>query len=103
MSRHRLVRNMNIQDVLDDDALSDGGDDMTEEQQVLMENGLLEIRGVIGDEASSGFDDATIKDVLWEYYFDMERALSWLYDERDRRIAAIERKGRLFFGLLLLG
>lgn len=33
MSRHRHVRNINIHDELNDDALSDGGDDMTPQQQ----------------------------------------------------------------------
>lgn len=65
----------------------------------------------MGDEATSGLDDAIIKDALWEYYFDMEKVLSWLYgvlsspasfsatyaeasDEQERRIAVKERKGR---------
>ena len=33
----------------------------------------------MGDKATSGLDDAVIKDALWESYFDVEKALSWLY------------------------
>ncbi|KIJ70437.1 hypothetical protein HYDPIDRAFT_172255 [Hydnomerulius pinastri MD-312] len=94
MSRHRLVRNMNLHDELDDDALSDGGDDMTEEQHAQMESGLEHIRAVMGDEAASGLDDEIIKDTLWQFYFDIEQSIGWLYEEQERRAAAKERKGR---------
>ncbi|KAI6165017.1 hypothetical protein EDD17DRAFT_323534 [Pisolithus thermaeus] len=54
MSRHRLVRNINIQD---DDALSDGGDEVTDEQYAQLESGLTHVRAVMGDEAISALDD----------------------------------------------
>jgi len=76
-----------------------------------LESGLGHVRTVMGDEAMSGLDDGVIKDALWDYYFDVEKALSCLYgvlssptsfraayaeasDEQERRIAAKERKGR---------
>ncbi|KAI6047032.1 hypothetical protein EDC04DRAFT_3051596 [Pisolithus marmoratus] len=92
MSRHRLVRNINIQDELDDDALSDGGDEVTDEQYAQLESGLTHIRAVMGDEGTSALDDGVIKDVLWDYHFDVEKAVEWLYEEQERRIAAKERK-----------
>ncbi|KAI6122791.1 HBS1 N-terminus-domain-containing protein [Pisolithus croceorrhizus] len=92
MSRHRLVRNINIQDELDDDALSDGGDEVTDEQYAQLESGLTHVRAVMGDEAISALDDGVIKDALWEHYFDVEKAVAWLYEEQERRIAAKERK-----------
>ncbi|KAJ8588768.1 hypothetical protein M405DRAFT_237499 [Rhizopogon salebrosus TDB-379] len=93
MSRHRLVRNMNIRDELDDDALSDGGDDMTSEQHAQMESGLERIREIIGNEAVSGLDDNIIRNILWDEYFNLQSTLSLLYEEQDRRASAKNRKG----------
>ncbi|KAF8845633.1 hypothetical protein BDN67DRAFT_1006911 [Paxillus ammoniavirescens] len=92
MSRHRLVRNINVQDELDDDALSEEGEDMTDEQHAQMESGYEHIRAILGDEAVSGLDEGFIKDTLWQFYFDIEKSVSWLYDEQERRAAARERK-----------
>ncbi|KAG1753691.1 uncharacterized protein EDB91DRAFT_412217 [Suillus paluster] len=92
MSRHRLVRNMNIHDEMDDDALSDGGDELTPEQHAQMTSGLEQIREIIGDEAVSGLDDNVIKDILWDEYFNIESTLSLLYEEQDRRASAKNRK-----------
>ncbi|KAF8351200.1 hypothetical protein F5887DRAFT_196901 [Amanita rubescens] len=93
MSRHRHVRNINIHDELDDDALSDGGDhDMSPEQQAEMEAGLESVRAVIGNLDTSGLSDTTLRDVLWEYYFDIGRTIQWAIDEQERRRRAEERK-----------
>jgi hypothetical protein len=82
-------------DELDDHALSDGGEEeMTIEQQGLpeanllasvhaeyvqaqMNDGLEQVRLVIGDEVTSELSDNSIKDALWEYYFDIERTVQW--------------------------
>ncbi|KIY45914.1 hypothetical protein FISHEDRAFT_48274 [Fistulina hepatica ATCC 64428] len=92
MSRHRYVRNMNLQEEMDDDALSDGGDDMTPEQQEQMEKALDHVRQIIGDEATSGLSDNVIRDVLWDEYFDVEKTLDWCFEEQRRKKAADERK-----------
>ncbi|KZP07150.1 hypothetical protein FIBSPDRAFT_294518 [Athelia psychrophila] len=93
MSRHRLVKNMNLADELDDDALSDGGEeDLTTEQQAQMEAGLERVRALLGPFETSGLDDKVIKDALWNGYFDVESSVGWLLEERDRRQAALERK-----------
>ncbi|KAG5644567.1 hypothetical protein DXG03_008141 [Asterophora parasitica] len=55
---------------MDDDALSDGGDEVTEEQHE-------QIRNVLGDEGVSGLSDKDIKDALWEFFFDEEKAIQW--------------------------
>ncbi|KAF8974681.1 hypothetical protein BDZ97DRAFT_1935463, partial [Flammula alnicola] len=111
MSRHRSIRNLNIQDELDDDALSDGGEgDMTLEQQGLqsgtllesvrteyiqaqMNDGLEQVRLIIGNEDISELSDNSIKDALWEYYFDVEKTVQWSLEERERRRVAKDRKG----------
>ncbi|KAG2362005.1 hypothetical protein BDR07DRAFT_1079527 [Suillus spraguei] len=92
MSRHRLVRNMNIHDELDDDALSDGGDELTPEQHAQMALCLEQIRELMGDEAVSCLDDDFIKETLWDQYFSVENSLSYLYEEQDRRASAKTRK-----------
>jgi hypothetical protein len=82
-------------DELNDDALSDGGEEeMSIEQQGLpeanmlasvhaeyaqaqMNDGLEQVRLVIGNEVTSELSDDSIKDALWEYYFDIERTVQW--------------------------
>lgn len=84
-------------DELDDDALSDGGDaELTPEQQGLnkialfaslhaehtqaqMNYALEQVRIVLGNEDVSGFSDNSIKDALWEYYFDVEKTVAWAF------------------------
>ncbi|KAG6903305.1 hypothetical protein C0995_013058 [Termitomyces sp. Mi166 len=93
MSRHRHIRNINIQDELDDDALSDGGEEeITDEQHAQLLHGLEEVRQVIGDEYVSGFSDNELKDVLWECFFDIEKTIQWALEEQNRRQIARERK-----------
>lgn len=80
---------------LDDDALSDGGEgEITPEQsglhetqmlesvraeyiQAQMNDGLEQVRLIIGGEDVSELSDNSIKDALWEYYFDVEKTVQW--------------------------
>jgi hypothetical protein len=82
---------------LDDNALSDGGEDaLTEEQQGIyrsslfqdiltqnepteqLNNGLEEVRVILGAENQNGMSDVMIKDALWEFYFDVRETVQWL-------------------------
>ncbi|KAF9057448.1 hypothetical protein BJ165DRAFT_33338 [Panaeolus papilionaceus] len=93
MSRHRAIRNLNIQAELDDDAFSEPEEDqLTEEQQAQMNDGLEQIRQVIGSADFSGVSDQSIKDALWEYYFDVDQTIQWAMDEQERRRIAKEKK-----------
>lgn len=82
-----------------------------------MESGVEHIRAVVGDEATSGLDDAIIRDTLWQFFFDIEQSTAWLFgssspchpppfssipEEQERRAAARERKGRPSYLLSLL-
>lgn len=120
---------------LDDAAFDDDGDEMTEEQHgpssrpppapaphpspctAQIESGVEHIRAVVGDEATSGLGDAIIRDTLWQFYFDIEQSIAWLFgplspchqallshfpEEQERRAAARERKGRPSYILSLL-
>ncbi|KAI0771977.1 hypothetical protein BD413DRAFT_475037 [Trametes elegans] len=93
MSRHRFVRNININEELEDDAISDGGeDDLSPEDYDRMMDGLEHIRATLGDERQSALTDQDIKDSLYEYYFDVEGAITDLLDKQERRFAARERQ-----------
>ncbi|ETW84469.1 hypothetical protein HETIRDRAFT_170967 [Heterobasidion irregulare TC 32-1] len=79
MSRHRFVRNLDLDDERDDGALSDGGgEDIPPEEQAQMESGLEHIRAVLGSEAESGLSDSVIRETLWDSYFDVEKSVEWL-------------------------
>ncbi|TFK43259.1 hypothetical protein BDQ12DRAFT_170939 [Crucibulum laeve] len=93
MSRHRIIRNMNIDDELDDDALSDGAqEELTPEEQEQMEDAFDYVRQVIGGEDASGISDTAIKDILWGNYFDAQHTVQWALEEQERRQMARERK-----------
>ncbi|KAJ4472184.1 hypothetical protein J3R30DRAFT_3709634 [Lentinula aciculospora] len=95
MSRHRYVKNLNIADELDDDALSDGVDEeeMTAEQQLKMNDVLEEIRNVIGEEEISGLPDSEIKETIWYYNFGISESIHWCLDQQEKRRAVQERQG----------
>ncbi|KAG6850053.1 hypothetical protein H0H93_001869 [Arthromyces matolae] len=98
MSRHRHYRNINIQDELDDDALSDGGEEeMTDEEHARLLHALEEVRQVLGDENVSGLSDREIKDVIWEFFFDVQETIRWALDEQKKKQLARDRK-ELDFG-----
>ncbi|KAG2185185.1 hypothetical protein INT44_001975, partial [Umbelopsis vinacea] len=86
MSRHRNVRNLDIDDVLAEDDYSDeeeydqaegGGMDLSEmsdEDRAAMDEGVAHIYSVIGDDTSISLQ--TIQETLWYYYFDKEESIS---------------------------
>ena len=45
--------------------------------QVQMNDGLEQVRLIIGGEDVSELSDNSIKDALWEYYFDVEKTVQW--------------------------
>jgi hypothetical protein len=45
--------------------------------QAQMNDGLEQVRLIIGDEDLSELSDNSIKDALWEYYFDVEKTVQW--------------------------
>ncbi|KAJ8522995.1 hypothetical protein ONZ45_g508 [Pleurotus djamor] len=95
MSRHRDIRNLNLQDELDDDALSDGGDfDMTPEEQEQMNDALEQVRHIVGDVYDCGISDADLKNVLWDRYFNVHETVGWVFEEKERRAQARDRKGK---------
>ncbi|KAK0191295.1 hypothetical protein F5146DRAFT_594552 [Armillaria mellea] len=93
MSRHRDVRNINLNDELDDDPLSDGGDEeMTDKEQDELNATFEQVRDVIGDEETTGISEREIKQYLWDCFFDVNQTVQWALDEQERRRVARERK-----------
>ncbi|KAH9894386.1 hypothetical protein C8Q73DRAFT_745894 [Cubamyces lactineus] len=93
MSRHRFVRNIDIHEELEDDAISDEGeDDLSPEDYERMMDGLEQIRATLGDERQSALTDEDIKASLYEYYFNVEQAIEDLLEKQARRFAARERQ-----------
>ncbi|KAF7800114.1 hypothetical protein EIP86_011359 [Pleurotus ostreatoroseus] len=68
---------MDLAEELDDEAMSDGAEDeLTTEDYERLEEGLEQIRNMIGSEAQSGITDDEIKDTLWNAYYDVEASLN---------------------------
>ncbi|SJL01688.1 uncharacterized protein ARMOST_05011 [Armillaria ostoyae] len=80
-------------DELDDDALSDGGDEeMTEQEQAELNATFEQVRDVIGDEDTTGISEREIKEYLWDCFFKVDQTVEWALDEQERRRLARERK-----------
>ncbi|KAK4049472.1 hypothetical protein OIO90_005423 [Microbotryomycetes sp. JL221] len=99
MSRHRAVKNLDLDDELDDQALDSGGDDyyddMTDEQhgtrsllnrEAQMASGLAAVQQVLGP--ATPISDRDIRDALWDSYFDVDGTIAYLLDEQHKREAA---------------
>ncbi|KAJ2450907.1 hypothetical protein EV183_003966 [Coemansia sp. RSA 2336] len=88
MSRHRAIKNLNIEEELDDgadDGLYDELNDMSEEDALRMHNGVQSIKAVLG--ADCGISDDKIKETLWYYYFDESASIAWLRNaEHDEQV-----------------
>ncbi|KAJ7774209.1 hypothetical protein DFH07DRAFT_912701 [Mycena maculata] len=96
VARHKLFKNMNLDAQLeDDDVLSDGGEEyVSPEHQARLNDGLDRVREVIGGPDHSGLSDTDIKDVLWDYHFDIEETIQWAFEEIEKNNQAQERKAQ---------
>lgn len=96
MSRHRAVRNLNLDDELADDGdeFEDNPyDDISEEDHIQLEDALarlISLIGAPGDE--TGFTEREMKDTLWDAYFDVDQALNVLVEERSKRESKEKKK-----------
>ncbi|KAG0277407.1 HBS1-like protein [Linnemannia exigua] len=88
MSRHRNVRNLDLDDVLDD-----GYDDedyaeeqaMTTEEQAQMADATEDVKAMLGN---AKVTIKEIQDALWYYYFDVDQAAVYLLDELAKKTKA---------------
>ncbi|KAF9121855.1 HBS1-like protein [Mortierella sp. 14UC] len=85
MSRHRNVRNLDLDDVLDD-----GYDDedyadeqtMTAEQEAQMADATEDVKAMLGN---AKVTIKEIQDALWHYWFDVDQAAVYLLDELAKK------------------
>lgn len=98
MSRHRAVRNLNLDDELaedDDFDVQDVNpyDDISEDDRAQLEDALAQLIEVLGQPGnSSGFTEREMKDTLWDAYFDVDQSVATLVEERSKREQKEKRK-----------
>ncbi|KAG8996820.1 Hsp70 suppressor, GTPase facilitates ribosomal subunit dissociation [Tulasnella sp. JGI-2019a] len=95
MSRHRFVRNINIQDELDDhfDDEEDPFEGITLDQQAQLDSATDNVLNLLGPEQDSLISETEIRKKLWDVYFDVDLTLEWAFDEQKRRKSARGKKG----------
>lgn len=71
MSRHRDVRNLDYDELLDDEA---GNGEMTPQELERLDAAVEAITQRLGD----GFSLKEIKDTAWYYYFDVDQSTNYL-------------------------
>ncbi|KAL9015493.1 MAG: hypothetical protein Q9185_007113 [Variospora sp. 1 TL-2023] len=82
MSRHKLIKSMDLDDELDDfdgvnyDDDFDASDELTADDKVRLREGVAQVRAVLGPSIS--LNDKDIEDSLWHYYYDVDKTINYL-------------------------
>ncbi|KAI8353367.1 hypothetical protein BD560DRAFT_336670 [Blakeslea trispora] len=91
MSRHRAVRNLDIDDVLEEDEYNSEYDENEFDEEQLsnedldrLDDGLDYVYGVIGYDTF--LTAREIKEALWNFYFDQEQTVDWALGNTHLRI-----------------
>ncbi|KAK6581257.1 hypothetical protein PZA11_005948 [Diplocarpon coronariae] len=93
MSRHKLVKNLDLHDELDDfdggDEYADDGADeeLSEEDQENMRVGTIAVRAELPPSATH-ITNKQIQEALWHYYYDIEKSVGYLvntYVEKPKK------------------
>ncbi|SJX64460.1 related to translation elongation factor HBS1 [Sporisorium reilianum f. sp. reilianum] len=93
MSRHRAVRNLDLDEELAEDDYYDDDpyDNLSPEDHDAMTEAYAQTLDVLGPISSNGFTEREIKDILWDAYFDVDSAVTQLVEEKSRREAKAEK------------
>ncbi|EIE76360.1 hypothetical protein RO3G_01064 [Rhizopus delemar RA 99-880] len=97
MSRHRAVRNLDVDGILEEDYYQSESEndfdesELTNEDLDLLDEGLEYIESVIG-ENNGILSSRQIKEALWYYYLNKEETLEWALDEISKAKALEEKK-----------
>ncbi|MCJ1478359.1 Hsp70 suppressor, GTPase facilitates ribosomal subunit dissociation [Lambiella insularis] len=90
MSRHKLVKNMNLDDELDDfdgggtydeDKDGAGEEELSPEDKAQLQEGTAQVRSILGPEVA--VTDKDIQDSLWHYYYDIEKTVTYLLNQQS--------------------
>ncbi|RIA81961.1 hypothetical protein C1645_532010 [Glomus cerebriforme] len=84
MSRHRIVRNLNAADILENydydyndyDDYDDENYEMTPEDKAQMDKGKILVKNVIGQ--IEEISDKDIENALWNHYYNAEDTIAYL-------------------------
>ncbi|KAK0739094.1 hypothetical protein B0T21DRAFT_361924 [Apiosordaria backusii] len=74
MSRHRAVRNLDYDEVMDE---FEENLEEEEENRLLMEQGVADVRDALGAEAAK-VTKTQIEEALWHYYYDVDKSVTYL-------------------------
>jgi len=82
MSRHKLVKNLDLDDEMDDydggeEYADDGAEELSEEDQENMRVGTIAVRAELPATATH-ITDKQIQEALWHYYYDIEKSVGYL-------------------------
>ncbi|WWC60885.1 uncharacterized protein I303_103461 [Kwoniella dejecticola CBS 10117] len=80
MSRHRFVRNLD----LDDEMNEEEEEGYSQEEQAQMASAMPIAKNALKDLKPPITDDA-IADSLWHYWFDVEKAVAWLKQDHEKK------------------
>lgn len=80
MSRHRIVHNLDPDEVVsefDADDYEEEEDELSPEDREAMDKGTAEVRRALGTE-SSKVTTSQIQEALWHYYYDVDKSVTYL-------------------------
>ncbi|KAI4100285.1 MAG: hypothetical protein L6R37_005571 [Teloschistes peruensis] len=80
MSRHKLVKTMDLDDELDDYDGAHYSDDLDVADEQHLRQGVINVRAVLGP--SVNVRDKDIEDSLWHYYYDEDRTVNYLLQQQ---------------------
>ncbi|KAI8975254.1 hypothetical protein BDF20DRAFT_836672 [Mycotypha africana] len=90
MSRHRAVRNLDVDDILDDEDYGEdydendfNEDELSNEDLDKLDEGLAYVYSVIGDDTFLTAKE--IREALWEFYFDKEETVEWALERAKQQ------------------
>ncbi|KAJ1040674.1 hypothetical protein NDA11_000192 [Ustilago hordei] len=93
MSRHRAIRNLDLDEELAEDDYYDEDpyDNLSPEDHESMTEAYSQTLDLLGPTSTNGFTEREIKDILWDAYFDVDSAVTQLVEEKSRREAKAEK------------
>lgn len=102
MSRHRAVRNLNLDEELAEDYDHDVDflgmpcrlttDELSPEDQDALEQALLTVIDTLGEPEVCGISERRMKEALWDTYFDAPAAVNLLLEAKEQEEAQARKR-----------